>query len=355
MKIRVLLIDKDINYLERISTTVRALYDDKLELHTFSKVDAALDAMNNIHIDVVLVDETVEISELNISKNIAFAYTCAIPDAEEIRGKDAICKFQNIERIYKQILGLYADLDGAVKVARKYEGGTKTVVFTAPSGGVGTSTVAVACARALAQTGKKVLYMDLSSYGNCEMFFQGNGQGTFSDVIFALKSRRSNLALKIQSVMKQDGYGVSYFSAPEVALDMKNLKEQEIVQLIEEIKVEGIFDFLFIDMEMVFNGLLDGILEYIDEFIFVCSGRDIANSKFRRLHETLRVMGNRGELMAQVPRYLVYNMFSNKMSVRMDDLDIEVIFGVPPFEHATTQMCITEISKKREILSHFMM
>ena len=79
---------------------------------------------------------------------------------------------------------------------------SSVVIFTSPCGGVGTSTVAAACAIAHANMGKRVFYLNLEQCGTTDVFFQAEGNATMSDVIYSLKSRKANLLLKLESCIK---------------------------------------------------------------------------------------------------------------------------------------------------------
>ena len=103
------------------------------------------------------------------------------------------------------------------------EDGSKVITFSSPCGGTGTSSVAAACAVNFAKKGKKVLYFNLEPFGSSDNFFNAEGQFDMSDIIYALKSAKANLALKLESCVKQDSTGVYFFSATKVALDMQEL------------------------------------------------------------------------------------------------------------------------------------
>ena len=86
------------------------------------------------------------------------------------------------------------------------------IIFSSPSGGVGTSSMAAACAVHYAMQGKKVLYLNLEKFGSADVFFSGEGQFDMSDIIYTLKSKKTNLALKLESCVKQDISGVYFYS-----------------------------------------------------------------------------------------------------------------------------------------------
>ena len=68
--------------------------------------------------------------------------------------------------------------------------------------------------------GNNVLYLNLEKFGSSDVFFSGEGQFTMSDIIFALKGRKANLAMKLQSCVKKATCGGDFFSTSQTALDI---------------------------------------------------------------------------------------------------------------------------------------
>ena len=156
--------------------------------------------------------------------SFVYARLCDSPDIEELEGNPAICKYQKADILFKQILSLYADHSAQMK----FRHGTSLahiLLFTSAQGGSGNSAVAAACALHMAKQGKGVCYLDLQPLGDAEQYFSAGGNATFSDAIYALKSRKSNLIMKLESTLKTDSSGVDYFAPCKNAYDMRELKD----------------------------------------------------------------------------------------------------------------------------------
>ena len=88
------------------------------------------------------------------------------------------------------------------------------------AGGTGTSSMAAACTCSKGR-GNNVLYLNLEKFGSSDVFFSGEGQFDLSDIIFALKGRKANLAMKLQScVKKATCVGEISFQTIQTALDI---------------------------------------------------------------------------------------------------------------------------------------
>ena len=87
----------------------------------------------------------------------------------------------------------------------------KVLLFTGIEGGTGASSAAAACALYFAQNGKRVLYLNIEKFGSADMFFYGEGQYTMSDIVYNIKSKKSNLSLKLESSVKLIREGYTFF------------------------------------------------------------------------------------------------------------------------------------------------
>ena len=235
MKIKLAILESDSNYLIRIVSVFNAKYSDKLEIYSFTDKNVALKVLNTSKMDVFISDELFNISEEEIPMNCAFAYFVNSADVETLNNQRAICKFQKVEVIYREILGLYSEKSGIVSTLKKIDGNCRLILFSSPAGGVGNSTLAAAYSIKLAKNNKKVLYLNLESLGSADTFFKADGTSNMSDVLFALKSNVSKISFKLESCVKKDNSGVYFISQARHALDMyeqkRTLKSQQMYLL----------------------------------------------------------------------------------------------------------------------------
>lgn len=193
-------------------------YADKLEIYSFTEQEAALDSLESVKIDVLLSNDAFEIDTAGLPKRCGFAYLADSTDIPMINGQKAICKFQKAELIYKQILGIYSEHSSSISNWKSDGASTKAVVFQSVSGGTGASTMAA-------------------------------GQFDMSDIIYALKSKKANLPLRLESCVKQDPRGVYFFAQPKNALDMFELDCNETMRLISVQQAMNLYDYIVIDSD----------------------------------------------------------------------------------------------------------
>ena len=278
MKIKLALLDKDKNYLERLSTVFLNKYPDRIEFYSFSDSKVALQCVQSGKVEVFLANEQFEVNVADIPENTCFASTVAA----------AFC--------------IYAVRRGA-----------------------------------------RVLYLNLERFGTTDSFFHGEGQTDFGDVLYAVKSKRNNLNIKLESTLRQDASGVYFYASPKVALDLQEMDETDVKTLLDELCASGRYDCIITDIDLDLNPKVEKILEYSSKIVFVSDGTDISNMKLERGLQTMRLWAQQKNEVLMSQAYLYYNKFSNKISKAVQGLDLEELGGVPRFEHATTQQVIEQL------------
>lgn len=133
MKIKVVIAEKDEAYTSKLIHNLSGNYSEQLEIYTFTELGLLEQFLKSGSPDVVLVAEEFKEARENIGRKTMFAFL--IPSkAEEVDGVPAICKYQKVGNIYKQILSLYSEL-GKNYVSRSGNAeGTKVISFFGISG-----------------------------------------------------------------------------------------------------------------------------------------------------------------------------------------------------------------------------
>ena len=345
MRIKLAILENDSNYLKRIATVFGTKYADKLEVYSFTDLEAALGILDSARIDVFISSDMFHIDVTAIPKRCGFAYFVDAVDIDTINGQRAIGKFQKADLIYKQILSIFSENAANVSGLKMDDDSTKVIAFTSPAGGVGTSTMAAACAIHNAAKGFRTLYLNLEPFGSSDDFFAGEGQFNMSDVIYSIKTKRANLAMKLESCVKRDQRGVSFFSQSKLALDMLELTVDEKLRLISELKLTGFYDQIILDVEFGLTDSLLNVLHQANILVFVGDGSLISNTKLFRAFTALSMKEQSEESPLMDRAVLVYNKFSSKTSKALNNVDLKTIGGAPKFEHATVEQMLGHLSQ----------
>ena len=345
MKIRLGIIDNDGMYKTRLINYFNANYADKLEIFSFSTLENLKQYMQESNLDVLLADEESVPDTEELPSGVAFAYWSDSANIDSIRNKRTVCKYQKAELIYKEILGLYAEIDNNV-TSYKLDGSNGVVLtFMGAAGGVGSSTVAVGCAMYLARQGKKVLYLDMTRLGDTSLYFSGEGNATLSDVFYSIKSNNANLFLKLESMVKRDGSGVNYYESCRVALDFRDTKAEDITHLIKSILDAQSYEYIIVDAEPSLDEKMKAILAVSSAVIVIGDGTSNANLKLAKLIEALQLDGGKKDGLER-KMFLLYNRFHTGAQKAVLQEKITELGGINAYKNGSPRQIAEEIAGK---------
>lgn len=344
MKIKLALLEQDKNYLVRIVSAFGAKYADKLEIYSFTEAEAALDALNSARIDVLLASDVFEIDPGKLPNRCAFAYLVDSVGIDTLNEQRAICKFQKADLIYKQILSVYSEKASSITGFTLSDEEGKLIVFCSAGGGVGSSTMAAACAVHFAQQQKKVLYLNLEKYGSADVFFSGQGQFDMSDIIFALKSKKTNLPMKLESSVKRDLCGVCFYSPAKIALDMMELNAEEILHLLSELKHMGEYDYIILDMDFGIDKEMLTIYRQAQAIILVGDGSVVSNTKTERAYSALMTVEQNADAPIVNRMSFLYNKVSSKAGQSINAPGLKVLGGAPRYANSEVRQIVDQLA-----------
>ena len=347
MKIKLGILEQDAVYLNRLVNAFNVKYADKLQIHSFTDKDAALQSLSVLRLDVFLASDGLEVSEADVPSYCGFAYLVDAPDIESIKGVPAICKFQKAELIYRQILGIFSEkVAASTGVRMGEEDKCKVLAFVSAGGGTGSSTASAACAMNFAERGKKVLYLNLEKFGCADVFFHAEGNTSFGDVIYAIKGRKGNLFMKLESTVKQDVSGVYFFSATKNALDIAELNASEIQQIVSVLKMSGSYDYIILDLDFSLDKSLLSVLEGSNTIVFVADGSMVSNVKLQRVVESLGVLEQQSEMKLLIRSGILYNRFSSQTSRKASVEGLKEFGGISRYEGFDTSKLLQQLKSQ---------
>lgn len=347
MKIKLAILESDVDFLKSYSMALSSRFSDKLEVYTFSNMENAMSALVDSRIDVFLAGDNFEIDTSSIPEECGFAYLVDSNDIKSFKNEHTICRFQKMDLIYRDILGIFSEKEYIISGSNTANSNCKVLLFTGIEGGTGASSVAAACALYFSQSGKRTLYLNIEKFGSADVFFYGEGQYTMSDIVYNIKSKKSNLSLKLESSVRIDKRGVYFFSSPNLVLDLLELDIEDKKLLINTLLMSSQYDYIIIDCDF---GIQKDDLELYsmaNEIILVGDGSEISNNKTIRTMESIKILEQENKLSIFRKTMLIYNRFSNYTGRTIENIDMKTIAGIPQFENLTTQQIITRISEMK--------
>ncbi len=344
MKIKLAILEHDESYLAKIAATFNSKYGEHLEVYSFTDKQIAISTLESAKIDLLIASDSFEIDQNILPRRCGLGFLVESADIEAINSVPAIFKYQKIDLIYKQILSLYAETAGNISGVKFNSDSTSIIIFSSACGGVGTTTMAAACAIHYAKKGHKTLFLELERFGYLEVLFQAEGAFDMSDIIFSIKSKKQNLALKLESSVRQDKSGVYFFASPKTSLDLMELKSEEIVKLISELQTTGEYEYIVIDMDYSVTEDSLEIFRLAHRLVMVSDGSEIANKKTENAYVSLATIEQASDAPLTNRLCLVYNKFSNKTGRMLNGHDVKNIGGAPVYIHASIRDVLAQIS-----------
>jgi hypothetical protein len=168
--------------------------------------------------------------------------------------------------------------------------------------------VAAACAIALANAGQRVLYLNAETYGDADMFFSCDGQFDFSYVIYAVKSNKTNRAMKLQSTVKQDQTGVYYYSSVKIPLDIMEMNAGDYLTLQNELKALGCYDYVILDIDFPKTHGDYKLFEYCNSIVLVSDSSDTAEAKIKKALRGIQILDSQSDFAMEPRMWLLRNM-----------------------------------------------
>lgn len=291
MHLRIAICTKKAVYADRLQVFLDKNYKDKLEINLFYELRYLDEYLGNHNLDFILFgEEWKEKVEDGLEKYPPHAYLIEMPCYRQDE-EDAcmeIKMYQRGDRLFRDLISAYAAYGQIRKEdgIRKEEGrNSRIYVFLSVSGGAGASTVAEAFAKKCAKTGH-VLELDMQFCSGREA---KNGHG-MDEILFALKSRRYILPLKLEAGVQIADDRVSGLSLCSNPMDLLNISGEEMRQLLDAIRQSGHFDKVIADMDTVLGEKERVLIEEADRIICVVDGSDVCMNKFTRFYKALTAL-----------------------------------------------------------------
>lgn len=343
MKFKVAVIDQDGIYLERIAKVFSEKYADKLDIFSYSNMEAYQKGEESNRFDLVLFAEGI-IAPQDIPQNVHAAYFVGQNDIDKIEQFPAICKYQKHEILMKQIMDLCLERESTHYTKKNVLGNiTKVLYVTSASGGTGVSTVAVAAAKHFARTGKKVLYISFEKCAMTDQFFTAADEANFSDVIYLLKSKKGNLVSRIENIVQKDNSGVYFFNPCRTVFDMNELTKTDIETLIKEICALGSYEFIIMDAPTEYDEISYFLCDYADNILLVSNGTSIGEKKLLQMQTAINIWDNEKDARFMSKTKLLYNNCNLQNKAQNVPLEFQVLGNTPKYDNLSEKQICEQI------------
>lgn len=308
MKLHVLFYSKDDTYINHLKKYLSVHYGEKIEMSFFTEKESLISCMNSGEADILLADDGTMEDIKEKYQRIFIAYLTEKLYSQDENDKNIyIFKYQKGELIYKKLLDIIAANSGNFyKSSARKEEEPEIHLFFSSNGGAGASTVANAFALYNSSV-KRVLYLNMEVFGNCQGVLEGMGEFNFDDILYALKSRRGNLLLKLESCLKNTEDGIGFYAPVDNPLNLLEITKDEFERLLEGLKESGLFDQILIDVDSFPSVIFIESVRAAHRIWIVSDGTPNSKRKLQQLEKYLNLLDKREKMLISQKCGVFYN------------------------------------------------
>ncbi|MCX8129528.1 MAG: AAA family ATPase [Clostridia bacterium] len=296
--INLVIADNDEAYLDSFVSYMIRYYPHRFTVNTFSGIKDLRGYLEEVSdkVDILLISEDLEHDSVDKSKIGCFIILTKGKAARGEGEQYCINKYQYGDRLAACILGVYSEKTGGKFNGESKNKNTRVVSVFSPQGGSGKTSIALSACIQCARKGSMVFYLNLEEFNSTSAFLNCKSDLNFSNVIYYLKERSRNLALKIEASKCVDPvWGFHYFAPSDNDVEINEISFEDVNELIDQIKSLGIYDFIFIDMSSSFNARNTGLLGISDRILLVFGMEMSSESKIARFVDSLDIFVQKGQ------------------------------------------------------------
>lgn len=294
-KLSLILADSDEDYIDSLENYIRKHHAAGFDVYSFTDVQS----LNRFfcgfgrRIDIILAGRGF-IANGSLGEYAEAVFTMDDgKGAAGCKGRKTINKYQHAEKLITSLMSGYS-VQNAAGTLPAGKSRTITTCFISPAGGSGKSTISACCSRICARRGLKTFYLNLEDVPSTDLFFKGDSEQTFSNVIFYLKSEDKNLDIKLAGAKCMDtSNGVHFFQQPESPLELLCLKPPYIERLIGCFRQSAAYDALFIDMSGGINEMSTAVMNACDRIVCVYGSDVLSSYKLTLLKKEFELLEKR--------------------------------------------------------------
>ena len=362
---KILLLDNDTDYSQRFKFYLEKKYSD-FSISIFNSIESAKEMADNEKYDVVFFDA--EYDKLDFSQfspdedSSVFAYMSGTN--EIINDSTTVYKYRTISELYNTICEMYEKKKKRVvrtNVSSDVTENDRTVITFIPAhGGSGSSTMAAACAVALAGE-TSVLYINLEQCPSDTAFFRYPGQKCVTDIVSALKTKYTETGIYqlLKEVIVKEGtypgtelYCLKGFNN---IMDWMALTPQGIRTLIKIIREKFSYKYIIVDIDYIMSSVMNTVITSSDQLVVVSSGSEVAQIKLKKILRYLDVLG-RDESNKMPDQFVLFNQYYGSDSKTSGVGNMRVVSEIPRFrtddmKHITSAQVIEQVLGKKDVFS----
>lgn len=206
-------------------------------------------------------------------------------------GETGILRYQSADAIWSQIVERDNDEEddkekGVVSGHLKTKG--RLIGVYSPVHRIGKTRFALELGKKMAEK-EPVLYLNLETYSGGDVYFREKAEEHLGDLLYYIRQEKGNLGIRISTMAGQMEH-LDYIYPMPYLQDLKAVKKEEWLELLEQILKECIYGKIVLDLGDSVEGLFE-ILKACDVVYTPYTEDSISRAKLSQYTENLRKTG----------------------------------------------------------------
>ena len=285
MNISVIIADKNMDYLSRISEFLQQY--DNLTISICSDGDKFQSIIDAGRYDVALFDPDISEDRI-IFGNVKLALCLYSDEARNLglyTDMTKVMKYQRISHIYKNIVREYADKAGYAADFDKSQN-THIISVFSPIGGSGKTVIALAVASGLVGIGKSALFVSMEQLSSSVEVNAKYENGLISLIEAASEPEdKVDFGSKVIGLAKEGMNGMSYVEGFDRIVDYDAVSSDDIEAVLTRIKRAGLYDYIVVDLESRLGDIEKSVISLSDHIVVVERPGELPSKKMQLFAE----------------------------------------------------------------------
>lgn len=248
--------DYELDYARKFMDYLNRNSSYNFETRVFTNVSSLEVYTTRNIIDILLIGEGV----LYDNSNNKVKNTITLSEGQRVKednSNQVVYKYQAVEKVMKEVLACCAIQEEVIPSLRysEQEGSTKILGVFSPWGGSIKTFLALALGQAYAKD-KKTLYINFELFGGICFGCSNTEDIGMSDLIYYIKQKKTNLAILLEAMSRKMG-DLNYISPVQHYSDLFSIDQEDIKQLIGELKCNSNYEVVIIELDFLNDISLD--------------------------------------------------------------------------------------------------
>lgn len=332
-KIRIVVGDSNSNYLESLAAFFRRSEHKSRFIVTYfsqkEKMEAFLRDSETTDILLLSTDFHTQGSYIQQEASIILLEDDNIKAKKE-NGTQSVYRYQRLDQLVSQVLSFYYERNQSAGKLLARSKQTKVLSVFSPAGGSGKSVLAANLCKQLALNDNKTFYLNLELMNTTSLYFTSSEDNPSLQIFYYVKSESPQLLSKIEALKKYDPYSmVDYFDVAVSADEMLDIKEEDVIRLVNGIVETGSYDYVVVDLDSSLHERNLAAIKEADQIIWPISNDHQSLLKTKAFFEEEAKLAGKENIIRDKTTILI-NKFNGNLSGEPESYGI-TIDGYLPF------------------------